>query len=224
MRRLKEEIGLSLIELALTLAITAIIAVPLTKIFGAQLRLPANIAREVTSARQLQKSTLILIEDARSAQSFTPGTEANEYGTFAWTELAGADPILVTSRYSFVPAEEAGAGCGRDEVEEPGVMVRELNRGEQKSPPILIIEGIFGFCGITFEVVDPLWSYDSATSIWSYTEGKIKVKIVKSFLDEVFGGTIVRESEETLIGDFRPQIDRPVDKPSPGGAEGTGGF
>ena len=110
MKKLRQQIGLSLVELAVVLAITSLITVPLVAIFRAQLRIPAKIASEVAASRQIQKSTLLLIEDARSAQSFTPGINP-EYGTFAWNELAGPDPVPVTSLYKFQPGRiEISAG------------------------------------------------------------------------------------------------------------------
>ena len=49
MKKLRQQIGLSLVELAVVLAITALITVPLTAIFRAQLRIPAKIAGEVSA-------------------------------------------------------------------------------------------------------------------------------------------------------------------------------
>jgi len=104
MRKLRQQLGLSMIEITVVLAITGLISVPLTAIFQSQLRIPAKIASEVKAASQIQKSTLLLIDDAQSAQSFTPGTNP-VYGTFAWKELAGLDPIPVTALYKFEPGE-----------------------------------------------------------------------------------------------------------------------
>ena len=64
MRKFKEEIGLSLVEMVVVLAITGLIAVPLTSIFSIQVRIPEKIAGEVTAARQIQKTTLLLVDDA----------------------------------------------------------------------------------------------------------------------------------------------------------------
>ena len=111
MRKLRQQLGLSLVEITVVLAITGLISVPLTAIFRLQLRIPAKVAGEVSSTRQIQKSTLLLIEDAQSAQSFTPGVNP-EYGTFAWNELAGPDPIPVTSLYKFEPGKIEGSAGG----------------------------------------------------------------------------------------------------------------
>ena len=111
MSKLKQQLGLSLVELTVVLAITGLISVPLTAIFRLQLRIPAKVAAEVSTTRQIQKATLLLIEDARSAQSFTPGINP-VYGTFAWNELAGPDPIPVTSLYKFEAGKIEGSTGG----------------------------------------------------------------------------------------------------------------
>ena len=60
---MKRQWGMSLIEVSLSLAITGLVAVPLTMIVSAQLRIPAKISSNVVASRQIQRSTLVLIED-----------------------------------------------------------------------------------------------------------------------------------------------------------------
>ena len=201
MRKIKQETGLSLIELIVVVAITGIIVVPLTSIFQTQLRIPARLASEVTAGRQIQKSTLVLIEDAQSAKSFTPGTDP-EYGTFAWTELAGPNPVVVTSRYFFKPGT----------LEVSGKLLRALTRGNEESNQIIILDGILQFSDIQFEIVEPVWDYDEATRTWSYTEGQVVVAI--SQVHEAGAQFGTETLTESLIANFRPQLDRPVGLPS----------
>ena len=158
---LKNQLGLSLIELTLGLAITGIVAVPLTAIIGAELRIPAKISGQVVEVRQIQRSNALIIDDARSAQSFVPGSDLNDYGTFSWFEFSGDSPLLVSVRY-FWQTEK---------------VKRELNRGGELFPPLIVLEGVEEFDKVIFDYEAPKWSYDSATKNWSYAEGNLDVSI-----------------------------------------------
>ncbi len=202
MKNIRQQLGLTLVELTMVLAITGLMVVPLASIFGGLLRIPQKIASEVNASRQIQKSTLLLLEDAQAAQAFEPGTDP-EYGTFSWVELAGPEPVPVTSRYFFKP----GAG------EAAGLVLRELIRGAQGSAPIVVLEGIAEFNRVLFQVEEPTWNFDPVTGAWTYTEGKIVVLI--SRVHEA-GAEFGEETlTETLTADFRPQELRPVALPPP---------
>jgi len=201
-KKIRQQLGLTLVELTMVLAISGLIVVPLTSIFGQLLRVPAKIAAEVNASRQIQKSTLVLLEDAQAAQAFERGSDP-EYGTFSWVELAGPSPLPVTSRYFFKP------GVG----EEEGLLLRELVRGTQGTAPIIILEGITEFNQVSFQVEEPTWDFDSVTGTWTYTEGKIVVLI--SQVHEAGAGFGEETLTETLTADFRPQERRPVALPPP---------
>ena len=218
MKKIKQQLGMTLVDLSVAMAITGIIATPMTLIFGAQLRIPQKITVEVAAFKQVQNSSLIFIKDAQAAQSFTPGDpDELEYGTFAWNELAGADPIPVSAKYLF-RRTSAEIDSGK-----PGRVLRELSRGSQRGIPIIVLDGIADFDRVTFQVVDPVWDYDSGNNTWNYTEGKVIVTI--SQIHEAIGASLGQELiSETLVAAFRPKIERPVSKPVFGAAEGTGGF
>ena len=205
-QKLKQELGVTLIELTVVLAITALIIVPLSAIFRSQLRIPAKVAAEVNASRQIQKTTLILIEDAQAAQAFTPGTDP-EYGTFTWVELAGPQPLAISTRYFF---EEAVA-AGGEEAEKRGRILRQLIRGEQISPPLIILDGIEAYDQVLFLVEDPIWTFDTETNLWTYTEGKLTVSIRQ--VHEAGAGFGEETLEEAIVADFRPQGLRPVASP-----------
>ena len=164
MNILKSQLGINFVELTVVLAITGLIAVPLTAIFRAQLRIPAKIAGEVVAFRQIQKSTLLLIEDAQAAQDFDKGADP-EYGTFSWIELAGPEPIPVSARYFFSPGEGAVPGCDVSQQLNPGKVLRELTRDGDLNPATVILEGILVFCEVDFQVEEPIWAFDSATKL-----------------------------------------------------------
>ena len=161
---------------------------------------------------------LLLIEDAQAAQEFTPGSDP-EYGTFSWIELAGPEPILVTARYFFKSEEGAVPGCDVNQQTEPGTVLRQLTRGGELIPPIVILNGILVFCEVEFQVEDPIWAFDSETKSWTYTEGQVTV-IINRHLEAgaaILEGTSFGEQTfvQKLVADFRPQGIRPVPPPPP---------
>ena len=216
-KKIKEEIGLNLVELTIVLAVTGIITVPLVAIFALQLRIPAKVATEINAARQIQKSTVLLIEDAQAATSFVTGSNP-VYGIFSWTELAGPEPIPVTVQYAFQAGKEletvATGGGETIVVRDPGRVVRVLTRGTEITPPFIILNGIDTYGQVLFEFEEPIWFFDPATSIWTYTEGQITVSIRQ--IHEAGAEFGVETIEEKFIADFRPQGVRPVAPPPPG--------
>lgn len=208
MKKIKQQLGLTLIELTLAMAITGLIATPLAATFSAQILIPKKITTEVAASKQIQKSILVLVRDAQAAQSFTPGApNSQEYGTFAWNELAGADPIPVTAKYVF----------------REGRVLRELARSDQGGLPIIVLDGIVVYDQVKFRVLDPVWDYDSENNTWKYTEGKLIVTIFE-FQDQISAVLGKQTIVQTLVAAFRTKIERPVSKPIFGAAEGTDGF
>ena len=77
------QVGNTLVELTVAMAITGIVAVPLTGIMSQQLSVPGKISRQVITDQQDLKSSGIFAADGSRAQSFTPGEEPPVYGTFS---------------------------------------------------------------------------------------------------------------------------------------------
>lgn len=210
MRHIRAQLGLSLIELTVVLAITGVVIVPLTAIFRTQLRIPQKIAAEFGVSGQLHKFSQVLSEDARAAQAFTPG-DGGDYGTFSWVELAGPVPIPIAARYFF---ESVNAGQSQVSVEGTGRVFRELSRGGQTSPPIIIIEGLDRFSDLELQVEEPFWAYSLESGAWSYAEGKVTALVSMGYdAGPDLGQEILTEK---LVAEFRPQRARPVEMPPPG--------
>ena len=216
MRKIRQQTGVTLIELIVVVAISAIVVVPLAAIFQSQLRIPAKLASEVTAGQQIQIATLLLIEDARAAQTFTPGDDPI-YGTFTRNEFSGPAPIPVSSQYEFEPGEvvETVAGPGGESIiiRESGRLVRILDRGGEITPPIVILVGIAAYEDVIFQVEAPLWSFDPIAKTWTYAEGKVTVSIRQ--IHEAGAQSGEEPLVEALIADFRPQEVRPVALPPP---------
>jgi len=193
MRFLKGQLGNSLVEVTLALAIGGIISIPLAGIVSTQLRVPLRIANQIATATQIQSSTLFLVDDASTALEFTAGTEP-EYGTFTWTEYAFDPPLKITARYYWQEQK----------------VFREQTRGSTL-PPFLIIDDVRRYSDLEFTYTPPEWTYDGAARTWSYSEGKLLVTLNTT-------GEATAKFEESvstgnLVGDFRPQLERPVTQP-----------
>ena len=185
-----------MIELTLAMAIAGIMSVPLAGVIAAQLRVPLEISNEVRTAGKLQSSTSMLMNDAVSSQSFTPGVEP-EYGTFEWIEFAASIPVAVSSRYYW---------------EEESVY-RVFTWDGSSSPPLLVIGGIEEYSDVVFKHTPSEWKLDPDAKGWAYTRGRITV-------DLNIKRQSVNEARELLnrgamVADFRPSIERPIAFPSP---------
>lgn len=180
----------------LALAIAGLMSVPLTGVVATQLSTPLRIADLISTSSKLQASTIVLLNDAVSAQSFTPG-EDPEYGTFRWLEFSGSIPVAVSAQYFW--QEES--------------VFRLLSRGAFSSPPFLVIGEIEKYSDVVFRHTPSVWVFDENTQKFVYTRGRIAVDL-----------DIRRESstgvEEILkrgfvVADFRPSFERPAPFPSP---------
>ena len=204
MKKIREQLGMSLIEMALAVAITGLIVVPLTAIFGTQLRIPQKVAGDIAASRQIQKSTVVLIEDAQAAKSFTPGTGPPTYGTFRWDELAGPAPIPVSAVYIFKEADP-------DKPNSRGQMLRILARGGEVAPATIILDGITAYDQVTFALIPKGWQQTQDGKSFEYTDGKIVVTISQEHEAGAEFGDVTLE--ETLVADFRPHAEREVSRP-----------
>lgn len=196
MKFVKSQFGNSLVELTVAMAIAGIMSVPLAGVIAAQLRVPLEISGEMKTASKLQSSTVVLMNDAVSSQSFTPGVEP-EYGTFDWIEFAGAVPVAVSSRYYW----------------EEGSVFRVLTWDGSASAPFLVIGGIDEYGDVAFEHTPSQWKFDPGTNEWTYIRGGIAV-------DLAIKRQSVNEDRELLnhgivVAHFRPSFERPIPFPSP---------
>ena len=196
MKLFNSQLGNSLVEMTLAMAIAGIMAVPLTGIVSTQLRVPLKISNEISTSSRLQSSTVFLANDAVSARSFTVG-ENPEYGTFNWLEFAGSIPIAVSARYYW------------DEEK----LLRVLTRDGASSPPQLVIPGILEYDNIMLIHVSSSWTLDETTRKWVYTRGRLQVDLDTQSAEAGAFKSLL--SQVTIVADFRPSFERPAPFPSP---------
>jgi hypothetical protein len=197
MKLLRGQLGVSLVEVILAMAITGIIAAPLVAVLGAQQQIPGKLLRRVKSAQQDQKAILVFSEDPSSARTFTPGIEP-DYGTFSWIEFSGDIPVLQTARFFF----------------QGGTIYRELARNGEPSTPLMVASDVAKYSDAVFQHIAPQWVFNSSPKTWNYTEGKIDISItrtVQSEEREIFSTV----TTQRLLADFRPQLQRPDIPPAP---------
>ncbi len=209
MRTLKKLInqgGMSLIELSATLAVSAIILVPLSSIISIQVRAPVKVVSEITTKRQLQKASLLITDDASAAETFELAAEP-DYGTFFWRELSGGDPVPVTVRYFFEPIID------KESKIESGVLLRDVIRGGQGLAPKVWIAGITKYEDVVFEYTPPQWAFGELSRDWTLGDGKIEVTVTQTL--DAGAGFDATVTTDTMIAHLRPDITRPVSQPRP---------
>ena len=81
----KDQTGLTLIELAVGLAILGLIMVPVMGIINQLIFVPAQWSATTNVLTSARNAVRWVAEDARQATSYTPGVDP-EYGTFSWTD------------------------------------------------------------------------------------------------------------------------------------------
>ncbi|MBF8267796.1 MAG: hypothetical protein HW388_1304 [Dehalococcoidia bacterium] len=217
-RRWASEKGTTLLEMVVVMAISGILLVSLVPIVATLIRVPVKTQSELTASQGIQNATLAITEDANMAQSFTPGVEP-DYGTFSWYEFSGTSPVQVTARYYW----DGGDVSWEDEYGEvfwrTGAVYRVMDRRENPLIPDetsrKVVDGVLQYDDLVFQHTPSAWTYNPATRVWTYAEGKVTVSLQTTqeagaeFPDTVFTAQ--------LFADFRPQIDRPV--PIPGRLE-----
>ena len=208
MKILKGQLGMTLIEMSVTLAISGVIMGPLAGVMAIQIRAPVKVVSEIATKRQLQKASLVITEDASAAETFEVAAGAPEYGTFDWLELSqGGNPIVVSVRYFFEVSVDRQSG------EPTGALFRDVIRGGRQEPPKVWLEGIDKFEDVGFEYTPAAWVYNPDFKTWAFTEGKILVTVTQTIeAGAEFEATVTTEK---IVAHFRPDIDRPVAQPKP---------
>ena len=120
-----------------------------------------------------------------------------EYGTFDWIEFANGVPVPVSSRYYW---------------EEQSVY-RAFTWGDSSSPRKLVIGEIEQYGDVVFTYTPSEWKFDPGTSDWAYTRGRIAVGL--DIKRQSTGESSELLSSGSLVADFRPSTERPIDFPSP---------
>lgn len=90
--------GVSLIEIALVLAVGGLILPPLAGILYQLRWIPFQQAHQLSIDHSMRQIASWVSEDSRMAQSFAPGSDP-EYGTFGWTDYTESPAVSYSARY-----------------------------------------------------------------------------------------------------------------------------
>ena len=93
------EKGVTLIEVALSLAVIGLLLVPVAGVINQFIFIPAQWAASVLVMNESRGVARWIAEDARQARTFTPGA-APDYGTFSWVDRTGFPVVTYTVRYT----------------------------------------------------------------------------------------------------------------------------
>lgn len=186
--------GYTLVEMSVVLAISGLLLTGMVGILFTQVRIPLKIQSDTAGSAQVRKATLLITEDANNAQSFTAGT-STVYGTFKWTELSGAASVPVSVRYLWQNQE----------------LLREVTHAGETGPPQVVMKPVATSTDVLFSHTPSGWTYSDITKTWTYTEGRITVTATSTRESAPGLGDVAITAK--LIGDLRPQTDRPVPLP-----------
>ena len=94
------QVGVTLLEVIVGLAIMGLIMVPLAGIINQFIFVPGQWSASVTMMNNTRAAVRWIAEDARQATTFTSSTDP-EYGTFTWTDRTLFPIATHTARYFF---------------------------------------------------------------------------------------------------------------------------
>jgi Tfp pilus assembly protein PilV len=93
---MKHPRGLSLIEVATALAITAILLPVVGVVFYQVLFVPPEQSARITANNEVQRIATMLEQDAYMADNFSQGDGNPYYGNFSWTDYSTGDQFFVS--------------------------------------------------------------------------------------------------------------------------------
>lgn len=102
--RWRRQAGLTLIEMIIALAISGLVMGSLGAALTQLIFLPQQSSDELTLLHNLRQAAQWISEDARQAQTFTPGTQP-DYGTFTWADRSTFPVTTHTVRYYYSNAD-----------------------------------------------------------------------------------------------------------------------
>ena len=97
---MKHPRGLSLIEVATALAITAILLPVVGVVFYQVLFVPPEQSSRITAADEVQRIATMITQDAYMADNFSVGDGHPYYGNFSWKDYSTGDQFFVSYYYT----------------------------------------------------------------------------------------------------------------------------
>lgn len=125
--------GFTIIEMVISLAILAVIIVPLSLAMRTFLFLPSQGVDEYDVMNSLRHAAQIISTDARQAETFTQGSNPN-YATFAWVDYIDPAQPAYNARYYYSPVDKR--------------LLRDLT-ADMSTSTLIILENVDSYSGIS---------------------------------------------------------------------------
>lgn len=118
----KRQSGFTLIEMAIVMALLAMVLGPVAAILSQFIRLPLQPTDTIGLLRSARQAARFIADDARQAAVFTPGSNP-DYGTFTWVDYTTDPNTTYTVRYYYSTADTS--------------LVREENNGSSLQTAVI---------------------------------------------------------------------------------------
>ena len=168
MPKMKNQMGVTLVEVAVTLAVMGLIIGPSLLILRDFFAIPTRASISVSLLQKTRQATGVIANDIRNATSFTPGTGA-DYGTFVWTDLTDTPSTDHVVRYFYSSEDKT--------------LVREETINIQDPEATVVTRNIENQSDISIEEVSGLLTIPATSTIGaSLSEPVTRTSVLKAHL------------------------------------------
>ena len=204
MRKPGNQRGFTLLELIISISISALI-LPLVAgvIFMLQL-FPQRTEADIQAQQDLQLvGQWVTIDANRASKISTDSLGENEYSVFSWTEYGGDSLVAVKVTYRYDAADTS--------------LVREVTRNGVLDRISIIAQNIAAFDDVTFSSTPPTFGLNAITGLYQFNPGRVTVT-PRSTVEKI--GIDPAVVTNTVVAHLRTQFTSSMPTPLPTGTPG----
>lgn len=175
--RLGRDLGFTLVEVSITLAIVGMLTLILTAVISLALVQTPKITAIQSIENQQQLARYWLIRDANSASVYTPGS-GTTYGTFTWTDYTSLTGVTYSVAYTYDSAIKA----------------------------LIRTETIGGVAQQGTQVAAEIQNQSDVVFTWNQAQQKITVNVTPTILEAKAVGDISRTSTLVAFLRYSPEL------------------
>ncbi|MCI0860101.1 MAG: prepilin-type N-terminal cleavage/methylation domain-containing protein, partial [Chloroflexi bacterium] len=201
MRKPGNQRGFTLLELIISISISALI-LPLVAgvIFMLQL-FPQRTEADIQAQQDLQLvGQWVTIDANRASKISTDSLGENEYSVFSWTEYGGDSLVAVKVTYRYDAADTS--------------LVREVTRNGVLDRISIIAQNIAAVDDVTFSSTPPTFELNSITGLYQFNPGRVTVT-PRSTVEKI--GIDPAVLTNTVVAQLRAQFTTSMPTPLPTG-------